>query len=81
MSHAETFAARAAEAQRAGRTDAAHMLRMAAVDMGKRYALEPHDPRRRCGECGGSALADGSTLAGEPICGADLDDYYAEQGG
>lgn len=45
------------------------------------YALEPHDPKRRCGECGGSALADGSTLAGEPICGADLDDYYAEQGG
>lgn len=80
MSHAETFAARAILAERDGRYDAAHTLRMAAIDMGVRFALHEHDPDRICGECGEWALADGSTLGGLPICGPDLDSYYAEMG-
>jgi formylmethanofuran dehydrogenase subunit E len=78
MRYAETFAARAILAEQDDRHDAAHNLRMAAIDMGYRYATAPHDPNKRCGECGEPALADGSTLGGTPICGIDLDDYYDE---
>lgn len=80
MSHAEAFTARAALADQAGRSDAAHPLRMAAVDMGARFAAHPHSPDLICGECGEPALADGSKLGGAPICGACLDDYYKENG-
>lgn len=80
MSRAEEFARRAILAERDSRHDAARTLRMAAIDMGMRYATQPHDPNIICGECGEPALADGSTLGGTPICGVDLDDYYAEMG-
>lgn len=80
MSAAKEFAARAILAEQGNRHDAAHTLRMAAIDMGLRYTMEPHDPNRRCGECGEPALADGSTLGDLPICGVDLDDYYADMG-
>lgn len=80
MSAAKEFAARAILAEQGNRHDAAHTLRMAAIDMGMRFANAPHDPSRICGECYAPALADGSTLGGAPICGVDLDDYYAEMG-